>query len=271
MVLFEDIASSPSDLIIMGDFNLHLDLPDDHYSTAFSTLLDTFDLKQHISTPTHNSGHILDLIITHSSTTISEIGTIDLFLSDHSTVFCHLPISSNSRPSRITKTIRKFSAINPEAFSSDVLSSVLFTKPAETLPDLIEQFQSVLSTLLDKHAPSKIISYRSSPNKPFYSAALKDEKSKRSYLESIYRKTRSSVDKANYRMQVKYYQKMLTKAKRSYYRNVISANQSRPKHLWHALNSLLGRDIPRQLPNATSPSELASSFLSFFDNKISAL
>ena len=87
-VLLEDIASSPSDLIIMGDFNFHLDSPDDHYSSAFSSLLDNFDLKQHILSPTHSSGHILDLIITQNSTPISDIGTIDHSLSDHCTISC---------------------------------------------------------------------------------------------------------------------------------------------------------------------------------------
>jgi hypothetical protein len=203
-VLLEDLASSPSALIVMGDFNLYLDQPDDHYTSAFSSLLDTFDFKQHITTPTHSAGHILDLLITQSTTPISEFGTTELFLSDHSTVFCQLPVPLYTRPSRLIKTIRKYSAICPETFSSDILSSVLHSDPSETLSVFTDQFHTVLSTLIDKHAPSKTISCPSSPNKPFYSADLKTEKSKRSKLETIFRKPNSTnKDKQKYLNQCK--------------------------------------------------------------------
>src|SRR5438132_3076095 len=41
--------------------------------------------------------------------------------------------------------------------------------------------------------------------------------------------------------------------------------------LWMSLNSLLGRNVPKSLPSALSPSVLATSFLNFFNDKITNL
>src|SRR5579872_648550 len=107
-LLLEDLTTSPSEFVAMGDFNNHLDDPVDTYSTSFKTFLETFDLKQHISSPTHTSGHILDLFITKSTSSIS--GLTEFFLSDHKAV--NFQISTTVIPSatRIKKTIQKVSA-----------------------------------------------------------------------------------------------------------------------------------------------------------------
>ena len=59
--------TSNVDLIFVGDFNIHIDKQDDPNTIFFNRLLLNFNLNQHISFPTHDSGHILDLIITNAS------------------------------------------------------------------------------------------------------------------------------------------------------------------------------------------------------------
>src|SRR3984893_1446416 len=65
--------------------------------------------------------------------------------------------------------------------------------------------------------------------------------------------------------------RMITKSKRNYFKQVINENKDKPKQLWQAMNSLLSRNIPKSLPSASSPSALASSFLNFFNDKITNL
>ena len=52
-------------VIIVGDFNIHVDYCSN--SAAFENLCITnsFDLKQHILNPTLNRGHTLDLVFTY--------------------------------------------------------------------------------------------------------------------------------------------------------------------------------------------------------------
>ena len=51
----------PEVLLVSGDSNFHLDDPSDADARKFMELMDTFGLLQHITTPTHVSGHIFDL------------------------------------------------------------------------------------------------------------------------------------------------------------------------------------------------------------------
>ena len=51
-------------LCITGDFNLHIDDPNDSYGCQFNDLLSGYGLVNHVTFPTHQAGHTLDLVIT---------------------------------------------------------------------------------------------------------------------------------------------------------------------------------------------------------------
>ena len=105
-LLLEDFASSPSELLINGDFNIHVDNSLCSSASNFLTLLDTFGLTQHVSFPTHTAGHTLDHLITRSSSPIlSNIKSNDPILSDHLAVLSTLTTSYASRSPCITKQI----------------------------------------------------------------------------------------------------------------------------------------------------------------------
>ena len=57
----EAAALSSHENIILGDVNIHLD-SQNCWTDNFNTLLSYFDLIQHVSTPTHIQGHILDVL-----------------------------------------------------------------------------------------------------------------------------------------------------------------------------------------------------------------
>ena len=58
-----DIVTMP---ILLGDFNLHWDVPSDPDVTAVRDILNTHGLHQVIDQPTHIKNHILDWLITDS-------------------------------------------------------------------------------------------------------------------------------------------------------------------------------------------------------------
>ena len=62
--LLEQYVTDSSSLLITGDFNLHVHNNVDKSSQDFLALIDSFNLKQHVCSPTHTAGHILDLLIT---------------------------------------------------------------------------------------------------------------------------------------------------------------------------------------------------------------
>ena len=80
-----------------GDFNLHLDDLRDIDIKKFTDLLETFSLSQHVSGPTHLSGHTLDLIITRSSDHIVLASPKTTFpISDHFIIQCPIGFSRSA-------------------------------------------------------------------------------------------------------------------------------------------------------------------------------
>ena len=135
----------------------------------------------------------------------------------------------------------------------------------------MDTFTNTITSLLDKHAPLKSVSCPSLSRKPFITPAIRTEKSKRSKLETIYRRTRSPKDLLNFKKQSRTLHKLIATSRQTYYRSLIATNEFHPRILWSTLNSLLSRSIPLSLPSFSSPSALAASFLQFFDDKITAL
>ena len=60
----EELVTAPGSLLLVGDFNFHVDNVNDSAALQFLQLLDTFNLKQHVTGPTHKNG--LDLLITRT-------------------------------------------------------------------------------------------------------------------------------------------------------------------------------------------------------------
>ena len=63
------LASSAEDVLLAGDINLHMD-ENEHYSSRFKEIMDSFNLIQHIDFPTHKHGHTLDIVATFDGGTL---------------------------------------------------------------------------------------------------------------------------------------------------------------------------------------------------------
>ncbi len=57
-----DHIASYSSIVIMGDVNIHLDVPSDPATVRFSSLLSAINMKQVVQTPTHTAGHLLYVV-----------------------------------------------------------------------------------------------------------------------------------------------------------------------------------------------------------------
>ncbi len=62
--LFTHYILAKYELLIVGDFNFHMNKPDEHNVKRMLEILETFDLIQHVTSSTHKLGNTLDLIIT---------------------------------------------------------------------------------------------------------------------------------------------------------------------------------------------------------------
>lgn len=271
-VLLADFCSRPNELLISGDFNIHVDDLSAPYTNSFLDLLDSLGLQQHVNFPTHNSGHSLDLLVSRTtSNVIHNVTRTFPALSDHFAILASLAVPAKDIPVRTTKTIRPLRSINSQQFSNDILSSSLYTSPATNLSDYATQFTTVLTNLLDKHAPAKTISCSSRPHQPFITPEIRAAKSKRSQLERIYRKAKTDTNLTNFKNQATILSKLISKSKSEYFRQLISSTVRQPRKLWSTLNTLLSRTSDPKLPSTIPFSDLPSTFLNFFQDKITKL
>ncbi len=80
--------------LIVGDFNIHVDNPNDALGLAFTDLINSFGVKQNVTGPTHHYNHTLDLIISHGiDLTDKDIVPQSDDVTDHFLVSCMLRIT----------------------------------------------------------------------------------------------------------------------------------------------------------------------------------
>ena len=149
-------------------------------------------LTQHVRSPTHIQGHILDLVISRNSDNIIQGRPIsDRYISDHCSVLCCL---SAPRPSPTVKHIsfRKLKTLDFNAFKDDTALSDLFS---DAHPEkIVDLYNNTLRLLLDRHAPitSKKVVFR--PKIPWINNNIIEAKRQRRKAERKSRSTRCQSD-----------------------------------------------------------------------------
>ena len=136
----------------------------DPHIVKFNEYLQSFGLEQHVSSPTHNKGGILDVFITRSDQPSPEIFVHAPSISDHSLIEGRLPV----QPMTVFDlfSVRTWSKFYKKAFQQDLLSSELFSEDADLSEDLFSRYDSTLWCLLDKHLPVRKVKKRIEPLTP---------------------------------------------------------------------------------------------------------
>ena len=89
-------------LFMLGDINIYVDNPEHPDTIIFNDFLESFDLINFTTFPTHESIHTLDSVITSSHGLIKSIKQ-GHFLSDHCFVDSTLHVSRPVPPKKLTK------------------------------------------------------------------------------------------------------------------------------------------------------------------------
>ena len=89
--LLEFVATFQSQVVISGDFKIHVDDPNDRHGHHLLVILDSLDMVQNITGSTHNGGHTLDLVITRRNFPPTGYGVGPPVYSDHGLVICAFP------------------------------------------------------------------------------------------------------------------------------------------------------------------------------------
>ena len=243
----------------------------DRYAAQFGSLLDLFNLKQHVTVPTHRSGHILDLVISRKDAEalkVNELVEMEQLISDHKANCFQLNLQKplNERKSVVSRRLRNFDF---EAFNKMIISSGLRADVSDLSLELMDyRYDNVLRDTTDILAPMKSWTIVLRPNVPWYNEDIGNEKRKRRRLERRWRSSRLQSDRLSYIEQFSIVNTMLYKAKEFCYLSVIRDNAHDTRLLFRSIDKLLQRQTERHYPSAHNDQQLANDFADFFTAKI---
>ena len=271
--LLSNYQCCSNELIITGDFNFHWNKPNDHRTKRFADILDTFDLVQHISGPTHKSGNTLDYLITRKDSLLINHSISDLN-SDHNCILFNVKTVVNSNKSKIVRS-RKTKNINLETFRHDLKIKLNFScQPGpdiQYLDYLVHTYNSA-QEVLDKHAPETDRTIHLRKPNPWSNVDIKRLKVEKRKAEKKWRKSKLTVDWEVFKEKRNSFNKLLNDLRTKNLKSIIQKHKGNSKALFKSINSSLNRNQPPPLPDhPKGDKSLANTFNTFFDDKISKL
>ncbi|XP_064158767.1 uncharacterized protein LOC135236382 isoform X2 [Anguilla rostrata] len=211
------LSSFPEDgtpLILLGDFNLHLETSQ---SSAVLHLLHSFDLSLQSSPPTHKAGNLLDLVFLRNSP-CTDITVTPLHTSDHHFVSFSLPLAPSHPPSSPTPTVsvrRNLCSLSTSSLASSVTAALPPLESFTTLPtdSASTSLLSSLTSALDSLCPTVSRPTRPSPPRPWMSNAIRTSRVGLRAAERKWRTSRDASDLSAYQSLLAAFSSTVTAAK----------------------------------------------------------
>ena len=172
-VWLASISSSFSNMMLLGDFNIHINDENDNEAGIFMDTMIALCFKQHVSFPIHRACNILDLVFTETCNSIEvkscRQGPI---LSDHIVVEIVVTQSTQCIQRKLIK-YRKLRDIDINQLNNDLEVSNIVTGLKD---DRVHGLESKLLQTLNKHAPeiTKKVTVRN--RLPWYTDKIKQQK-----------------------------------------------------------------------------------------------
>jgi len=271
--LLEIVATYQSQIVVSGDFNIHVDDPADRHGRQLLDLLEMFDLRQSVQQSTHRDGHTLDLIITRNDVTPTQVRVDPPVYSDHGLVSCCFPAVNFATWGNKSKLVRHWKRLDRVAFRRSILESPLCNDISQhsnrSVSDLFVLYDETLRRILDEHLPAEKMVIKERPLSPWFDSDCRAARRRARLCERRYRRTNTAPHcQAWVRALEK--KKDLVRAKQEAYWNTrIKSNADRPKKLWRCLDSLLLRDQNKSALQQTKMT--ADKLHSFFDEKVQSV
>lgn len=260
------LSSLSPNIILLGDFNIHMDNINLPLTKDFTSCLESFGCQQHINFPTHSKGHTLDLICC-SGVTPSDLTAVELPITDH--LFLSFTVELTLSISKISRLIsfRNIKNINLATLTSSIHFFCLpDTHNLSTPDDLVSHYNTGLHNILNSLAPLKTRSVSFSVSAPWFTPDLRLLKAKGRQLERLYRKTGLTIHKEMYNNHILHYKDSVASTKTHYYSSIIIANKGNSKSLFSLLNNIT--QPQNFLPPHLYTTSFCNSIMSFFTEKI---
>ena len=248
----------------MGVFNFHFENVENNTSRKLHDIIDMFNLTQSVSEPTHNQGHLLDLVFSKQSDNILIFTKLHHGPdgSDHTAILCKLDVSVPVQKP-VTFSYRCLKKIDTGAFKQDLSHSVSHVSS-------ISDCNNHLCSVLDKHVPLCRCTVRTRKPRPWFSSIAEqfcELKRERRKPERRWLKSKLTVHKQIYDSIKQKVTNIIDKAKQAYYSAKIQYSTA-CKQLFQNFNIILGKSRSSPLPSTFDSDDLLIVFSDHFTEKI---
>jgi hypothetical protein len=216
--------------------------------------------------------NLLDLVVGRDgSSCISSVAVQPSHhASDHDIVTWML--STRLKPARqlVKHKFRSLRGVNWTSFQADVLSSELYTAPANNVDDFADQLDTVITEIMDRHCPlqerRKFASTRR--DNRWLSTDAVNAKRKRRKLERRWRTTRDVNDYVAYRKSCRVANRTIVASRGNFYNDRIQSAAADPRRRWAEIRNILHLTTTCQIRSDDDCAQLSCGFSAFFTDKI---
>ena len=197
----EKILFKGDALLVVGDFNVWVDVEDDPNANKLLTLMHAYGLNQQVQEPTQRSGHTLDQVYLNEfqlqvkHTVINE----DLGLTtDHLPLLLELPSCKGNNKTQ-TILYRKLKNVDIEGFRNDLKEAYDFmeTGDHQSFEEMCTQYHQLSASIVDKHSP--LLEMKCPTTKPSWiDMEYKQNRALRRKFEREWKKNRTEENKQSY-------------------------------------------------------------------------
>lgn len=161
-------------IVLCGDFNIHVDDPNNVNATDFLNMATSFNFKQHVKGQTHNRGHTLDLVFT-LGVSISSVELVDMTISDHRCIVfsCDSPVTHAASPSSVC--CRIFNEQSVSKFCAFFQSQSQHLSDSNT-NNLVDHFNHICLSSLNITAPLKVRPTSKASKQPWINDSIRSLK-----------------------------------------------------------------------------------------------
>ena len=246
----ETACSGPqTTTVLVGDFNVNFN--DAHAVTPLHHVLNQFNLRNHVTSPTRvtsSTATLLDLFL--STTPIQGVcETIHLDISDHSAILARLPISASHhlKGQHLRKT-RCLHKVDWNMFTCD-LEKTLTTCDSVCVDVLASSLTAGIQTTLDKHAPLRERRRKSRRPCPWITDELVASVRERNRAHRLWLRDKTDQNLQEAHRSARSKARKLDRSLRNLYFTK-RCDTSDQRQLWAVMNDVTGRQKTRKEPEA---------------------
>jgi hypothetical protein len=268
------LADIKEDLVIVGDFNIHVEAVDNCKARLFNQLVESLGWTQLVDGRTHTAAHTLDLVLTRTGSPFVVNVQVGDLVSDHHLITCSIGLGRPQRK-KMTVSCRDYRSIDLNDLVDDLLQLPLILDPVldtddclASLNGLVDQYGDIRQ-VIENHAKLHVKEVTIRDPAPWINKRILDARRALRKGERLWRCSGYlEVHLESYKTLASDYSEIIKTEKGQYYCSIVADCGGDQRKLYRLVDSWLGREKACVLPEEKSATDLANRFAAFFNDKV---